>query len=144
MHCLHFNVHRSGRSSCISAPSFRNLDICLGPHHLQGPQTIHRTLIEDENKAVCRWLLISLEVTYQFCPPSIGQDFIHMATANCKEGWEMQCSCVPQRKRDTVWGNVSEDLCGDWKWLNKVKPEEGEKKKKKHLSEGKRHKASSL
>ena len=54
-----------------------------------------------------------------------------MATPNCKEDWEMQCGWVPQRKRDAVWGNVSEDLCGDWKWPNKVKPEVGKKKKKK-------------
>ena len=83
-----------------------------------------------------RWLLISLEVTYQFCPPSIGQDFSHTATPNCKEGWEMQCGCVPQRKRDEVWGNVSEDLCGDWKWLNKVKPEV-EKKERNTCLKGK-------
>lgn len=117
-----------------------------GPRHLsisKGLKPFTETLIEDENRAVCRWLLTGLEVMYQFCLPSIGQDFSHMATPNSKEGWEMQCGRVSQRKMDAVWGNVSEDLCGDWKWFNKVKPEVGGKKKK-HLSEGKRHKASSL
>lgn len=103
-----------------------------GPRHLsisKGLKPFTETLIEDENRAVCRWLLTGLEVTYQFCLPSIGQDFSHMATPNSKEGWEMQCGRVSQRKMDAVWGNVSEDLCGDWKWFNKVKPEVGGKKK---------------
>lgn len=41
MYCLHFNVHWAERSSCFSAPSFRDLDICPGLHHLWDPQTIH-------------------------------------------------------------------------------------------------------